>query len=390
MKSKLLQLQSSKSKWSSKNFENYKKKPTAPNVLCVFYGNVSGVVLMVAGWREMYLLDFWGNTCSVIFFSNERYQSEYHCYSKCLALFCLEALDISCLRPPLDSQSVSEWVGASGWGGGVSTECLSAVVLWVAGGITSSFTCLSFWQGNSTSLRGWPIMASRHTRHLWRGSTVPPPHPPPTTSQFFDTKITLAGTCNSHISGIFASVIFYDLLFLDFIFVSMCVYMQWYTEILAAELALHCSYAETLWLEVPLYVHPVYWMQNEDQYYRPLSIVYLLELLMLCVWQYSVVLPGSYLEMCKTRMSRTGLWLFVAPRCSTCPQAVPSLPFAKLLRYNLLLLLLPDPVASPPSGTHRPSYLFLCKRLEARAFYSMPNPIWEKALSSLSLAIPNA
>lgn len=87
---------------------------------------------------------------------------------------------------------------------------------------------------------------------------MPPPHPPPTTSQFFDTKITLAGTCNSHISGIFASVIFYDLLFLDFIFVSMCVYMQWYTEILAAELALHCSYAETLWLEVPLYVHPVY------------------------------------------------------------------------------------------------------------------------------------
>lgn len=42
---------------------------------------------------------------------------------------------------------------------------------------------------------------------------------PPTTTHCFDTKITLAGTCNSHISGIFASVIC--------IVLFLCVYMQW-------------------------------------------------------------------------------------------------------------------------------------------------------------------
>lgn len=41
-------------------------------------------------------------------------------------------------------------------------------------------------------------------------------------------------------------------------YIVIFVYMQWSTKILAAELALHCSYAETLWSEVPLYVHPVY------------------------------------------------------------------------------------------------------------------------------------
>lgn len=48
---------------------------------------------------------------------------------------------------------------------------------------------------------------------------------------------------------------------------------------------------------------------------------------MLCVWQYSVVLPGSCLEMCKSRVSRTGLRLLVTPRCSTCPHRLsPSCP----------------------------------------------------------------
>lgn len=61
-------------------------------------------------------------------------------------------------------------------------------------------------------------------------------------------------------------------------FLSRCsivtfVYIAVVYKMPAAELALHCSYAETLWSEVPLYVHPVYWMQNEDQYYRALLIV---------------------------------------------------------------------------------------------------------------------
>lgn len=82
-------------------------------------------------------------------------------------------------------------------------------------------------------------------------------------SQFFDTKITLAGRCNSHISGIFASVLFiflkrsFDFIFFSVLYCYCCLHAVVY-KILAAELALHCSYAETLWSEVPLYVHPVY------------------------------------------------------------------------------------------------------------------------------------
>lgn len=120
-------------------------------------------------------------------------------------------------------------------------------------------------------LQDWPITALRRTRHLQWGGPPPldpavvPPSPP--ISQFFDTKITLAGRCNSHISGIFASVLFnffflekiiLTLFFFPVCYIVIFVYMQWSTKIPAAELALHCSYAETLWSEVPLYVHPVY------------------------------------------------------------------------------------------------------------------------------------
>lgn len=87
-------------------------------------------------------------------------------------------------------------------------------------------------------------------------------------SCFFETKITLAGRCYSHISGIFASVLFifgktiilllfFSMCYIVFVFCFFCLHAVVY-KILAAELALHCSYAETLWSEVPLYVHPVY------------------------------------------------------------------------------------------------------------------------------------
>lgn len=41
-------------------------------------------------------------------------------------------------------------------------------------------------------------------------------------------------------------------------YIVIFVYIAVVNKILTAELALHCSYAETLWSEVPLYVHPVY------------------------------------------------------------------------------------------------------------------------------------
>lgn len=75
--------------------------------------------------------------CSLclVFSFFEQYQSEYHCYSKYLALFCLEARDfqmsaVSDTRRPVHRWGSREWCGE----GGVSTECLSAVVLWVSSG----------------------------------------------------------------------------------------------------------------------------------------------------------------------------------------------------------------------------------------------------------------
>lgn len=103
-------------------------------------------------------------------------------------------------------------------------------------------------------------------------------------------------------------------------------------KVLAAELALHCSYAETLWSEVPLYVHPVYWMQNEDQYYRPLMIVYLfLADHAFFVWQYSVVLPGSILR-CVRKKKKKGVSDGDVGVCRSkllrLPAGCPPLPFA--------------------------------------------------------------
>lgn len=52
----------------------------------------------------------------------------------------------------------------------------------------------------------------------------------------------------------------FDFIFFNVLYCYWCCY--WLHAVVynipAAELALHCSYAETLWSEVPLYVHPVY------------------------------------------------------------------------------------------------------------------------------------
>lgn len=92
----------------------------------------------------------------------------------------------------------------------------------------------------SSSFKDWPITALRHARHLQPGSgeqraggrSVAPALSP--ISQFFDTKITLAGTCNSHISGWYlfflASVLFVLFFFLNVLF-CFFVYMQWSTNL---------------------------------------------------------------------------------------------------------------------------------------------------------------
>lgn len=162
----------------------------------------------------------------MIFFSSfEQYQSEYHCFSKCLALSCSEALDSQRQRSLTRAgQSVGVW-----WGEGASAECLSAVVLWMSSGSPHSAAVppgLHLTLPHSRKekkkkkqlLQDRPITALCHTRHLqWGGvegrggshrSTLLLSPPPSPISQFFDTKITLAGRCNSHISGIFASVLF--------------------------------------------------------------------------------------------------------------------------------------------------------------------------------------
>lgn len=303
-----------------------------------------------------------------------------------LALFGGSRLcSVSGLWHPLDSQS-GQSVVESEWG--EVGECpLSASLLWSSGcraaapqRSTSSWAPLdrlSVWR-EKRILRDWPITALCRTHGISNRGPLPLdpavilPSPPPPISQFFDTKITLAGRCNSHISGIFASVlcIFWKRSF-DFFFFSSVLYCYFYLhavvyKVLAAELALHCSYAETLWSEVPLYVHPVYWMQNEDQYYRPLMIVYLfLTDHAFFVWQYSVVLPGSILRCVrkKKRCLRRGMWVFAAPSCSTCLQAVPPCPLPSC--YAMTSSPPPpqeDPVALPWPSTYRPSYLFLCKK----------------------------
>lgn len=146
------------------------------------------------------LLDLWAKekkkSCRAVFFFFfcpvfELYQSENHCYSKSFALFCLEAQDLQCQLSPilLDSkparQPANGWMSQSGaeggWGwGGVSTECLFAVVLWVSG---SSPTVQNFLLGStwpflhlkqSPPPHNWPIVALCRPQHLPRGGSTSP------------------------------------------------------------------------------------------------------------------------------------------------------------------------------------------------------------------------
>lgn len=160
-------------------------------VLYLFLGNVSGVVPLVAGWRETKLKCTiglfgvgWGN-CSLWFFFSffKLYQSEYHCYSKCLALFCLEALDLQrqlSLTPAGQraSQPASQSMGESEWGG--EGECpLSASLLWSSGCQVGAplppwapLDPPSVWQHSSSSKTGQSQPAATHSNS--NGGPLPP------------------------------------------------------------------------------------------------------------------------------------------------------------------------------------------------------------------------
>ena len=51
----------------------------------------------------------------MIFSSLNLYQSEYHCYSKCLALICLEALDMQSMLPVSGVSAILVGVGVGVW-----------------------------------------------------------------------------------------------------------------------------------------------------------------------------------------------------------------------------------------------------------------------------------
>lgn len=127
--------------------------------------------------------------CSLclVFSFFEQYQSEYHCYSKYLALFCLEARDfqmsaVSDTRRPVHRWGSREWCGE----GGVSTECLSAVVLWVSSGSPPPKRSTSSWAPLDPPLRrnaAPPRPANHgslpHTASPAGGGGPPQQRPPP-------------------------------------------------------------------------------------------------------------------------------------------------------------------------------------------------------------------
>lgn len=195
MKSKSLQLQSNKSKRSSKNDENNTKKVLLFYVLYLFHGNVSGVVPLVAGWRETKLNCtiglLGGKNFTLGFFPFfELYQRDYHCYSKnCYpcSLWRLYTLQCQWSLTPAGQpiRSVGGWVRV-GWGGGVSTECLFAVVLWMSSGSPTAqhFLLGSTWPSLSLAWKTDPPGLANHgslphTRHLQQGPTTTRPccHP---------------------------------------------------------------------------------------------------------------------------------------------------------------------------------------------------------------------
>lgn len=136
-----------------------------------------------------------GKNCSLIFTISKWISLLLQMFS--LVLFGgtrLATLAVSDTRWPA-TQSASGWVPV-GWGGGVSTECLSAVVLWVSGGSPTaqhfllgpapSPTWLTFSLARKRLLWGWPITALwPHTASLTRArhhSTLPLSCPPPSLS----------------------------------------------------------------------------------------------------------------------------------------------------------------------------------------------------------------
>lgn len=185
MKSKSLQLQSNKStKGAAKTLKTTKKNVLLLYVLYLFLGHVSGVVPLVAGWRETKLkctIGLWDGEKTAVydyFFSFfEQYQSEYHCYSKCLALFCLEALD-SQRRLSLTPAGQS---GPGGGGRGASAECLSSCgPLWCVERQPHSAALppgLPLTLPRLGSSLDWPITALRRKHGIsdWGVGRGPPP-----------------------------------------------------------------------------------------------------------------------------------------------------------------------------------------------------------------------
>lgn len=147
---------------------------------------MSGIVSLVAGWRKTKLkctIWLWGEKNLHFFFSfSEQYQHEYHCYSKCLALFCLETLELQrqlSLTPA--GQSVSLWVGESEWGG--ERECpLSASLPWSrvceaaapqrSTSYWASFDPPSVWQDSSSIKTGHLHPSTTHG--ISNGHPAPP------------------------------------------------------------------------------------------------------------------------------------------------------------------------------------------------------------------------
>ena len=177
----------------------------------------------------------------------EQYQSEYHCYSKCLALFCLEALD---LQRQLSPTPAGQSAGV-GWRRGsvhrvplccgppgVKRQPLHSAALPPGLHLTLPPQVSQAKAAPPRLANRGSLSLSANTRHLQRGGWGLPPldpavvsfQPSPPISQFFDTKITLAGRCNSHISGIFASVLFiflkrsFDFIFFNVLYCYFCLH----------------------------------------------------------------------------------------------------------------------------------------------------------------------
>lgn len=123
---------------------------------------------------------------------------------------------------PLASHAVNQWVSRSGVRrGSVHWVPLCCGPL----GVRRQPHSAALPPGPGTEPHSTRLQSGKETallRPASRGSPAthgisdkgpPPLHPavvlPSPISQFFDTKITLAGRCNSHISGIFASVTFF-------------------------------------------------------------------------------------------------------------------------------------------------------------------------------------